>query len=212
MQEMQVQSLSQKDPLEKGIATHPSIACRIPRTEEPGGSQSMESQSQTRLKQLSTHASTYIKKLPRWHSGQESTRTVGDPGLIPGLGRSPAEGNGYPLQYSCLEDSTDQGTCRLQSVEVSKESDTTEQLTLALISYTTYMNNIYIYIFMNNICNSLLLPQISDLLAIPQLSLASVLTSEVLMVACPFRNFSPQKLMQAIIPHSHHFFHIQGYI
>lgn len=43
---------------------------------------------------------------------------------------------------------------------------------------------------MNNICNSLLLPQISDLLlAIPQLSLASVLTSEVLMVACPFSNF-----------------------
>ena len=65
---------------------------------------------------------------------------------------------------------------------------------------------------MNNICNSLLLHQISDLLAIPQLSLASVLTSEVLMVACPFRNFSPQKLTQAIIPHSHHFFHIQGYI
>ena len=28
---------------------------------------------------------------------------VGDPGLIPGLGRSPGEGNGNPLQYSCLE-------------------------------------------------------------------------------------------------------------
>ena len=30
-----------------------------------------------------------------------------DPGLIPGLGRSPGEGNGYPLQYSCLENSKD---------------------------------------------------------------------------------------------------------
>ena len=45
MLEMQVQFLSQKDPLEKGIATHSSIlAWRIPWTEEPGGLQSMGSQ------------------------------------------------------------------------------------------------------------------------------------------------------------------------
>ena len=45
MQEMQVQSLGQEDPLEKGLATHSSIlAWRIPRAEEPGGLQSMESQ------------------------------------------------------------------------------------------------------------------------------------------------------------------------
>ena len=42
MQETQVQSLGQKDPLDKGIATHSSIlAWRIPWTEEPGGLQSM---------------------------------------------------------------------------------------------------------------------------------------------------------------------------
>ena len=34
---------------------------------------------------------------------------VGDPGSIPGLGRSPGEGNGSPLQYSCLENSKDRG-------------------------------------------------------------------------------------------------------
>ena len=34
---------------------------------------------------------------------------AGDLGSIPGLGRSPREGNGYPLQYSCLEDSMDRG-------------------------------------------------------------------------------------------------------
>ena len=34
---------------------------------------------------------------------KESACNAGDPGLIPGLGRSPGEGNGYPLQYSCLE-------------------------------------------------------------------------------------------------------------
>ena len=45
MQETQVQSLGQKDPLEKGTATHSSIlAWEIPWTEEPGGLQSMGSQ------------------------------------------------------------------------------------------------------------------------------------------------------------------------
>ena len=34
---------------------------------------------------------------------------AGDAGLIPGLGRSPGEGNGNPLQYSCLEDPMDRG-------------------------------------------------------------------------------------------------------
>jgi len=41
--------------------------------------------------------------------GEESACSVGDPGSILGLGRSPGEGNGYPLQYSCLENSTDRG-------------------------------------------------------------------------------------------------------
>ena len=46
MQETQVQSLGQEDPLEKGMTTHSSIpAWRIPWTEEPGGLQSMGSQS-----------------------------------------------------------------------------------------------------------------------------------------------------------------------
>ena len=37
---------------------------------------------------------------------------AGDPGSIPGLGRSPGEGNGYPLQYSCRENSMDRGAWR----------------------------------------------------------------------------------------------------
>ena len=36
---------------------------------------------------------------------KKSAWNVEDPGLIPGSGRSPGEGNGYPLQYSCLENS-----------------------------------------------------------------------------------------------------------
>ena len=49
MQETLVQSLGLRDPLEKGMATHSSIAWRIPWTEEPGGLSSMGSQSLTQL-------------------------------------------------------------------------------------------------------------------------------------------------------------------
>ena len=41
--------------------------------------------------------------------GKASAYNAGDPGLIPGLGRSPGEGNGKPLQYSCLENPMDRG-------------------------------------------------------------------------------------------------------
>ena len=41
--------------------------------------------------------------------GEESACNAGDLGLIPGLGRSPGEGDGYPLQYSSLENSRDRG-------------------------------------------------------------------------------------------------------
>ena len=41
--------------------------------------------------------------------GKASVYNAGDPGLIPGSGRSPGEGNGNPLQYSCLDYSMDGG-------------------------------------------------------------------------------------------------------
>ena len=44
--------------------------------------------------------------------GKESAQSAGDPGLIPDLGRSPEEGYGKPLQYSCLENSMDRGAWR----------------------------------------------------------------------------------------------------
>ena len=46
---------------------------------------------------------------------KESACSEGDPGSISELGRSPGEGQGNPLQYSCLENSTDRGACGLQS-------------------------------------------------------------------------------------------------
>ena len=42
-------------------------------------------------------------------NGKESVCNAGELGLIPGLGRSPGEGNGYPVQYSYLENSMDSG-------------------------------------------------------------------------------------------------------
>ena len=48
---------------------------------------------------------------PRWVLvGKEFPCNAGDPGLIPGSGRSPGEGNGSPLRYSCLENPMGKGT------------------------------------------------------------------------------------------------------
>ena len=46
---------------------------------------------------------------PSGSGGRASAYNVGDPGSIPGLGRSPGEGNGNPLQSSCLENPMDGG-------------------------------------------------------------------------------------------------------
>ena len=43
-------------------------------------------------------------------AGKESACNAGDLGSVPGLGRCPGEENGYPLQYSCRENSMDKGT------------------------------------------------------------------------------------------------------
>ena len=53
----------------------------------------------------------YILGFPGGSDGKESTSNAGDPGSVPGLGRSPGEENGNPLQYSFLENSImDRGT------------------------------------------------------------------------------------------------------
>ena len=66
-----------------------------------------------------------IKGVPSISVGKESTCNVGDPGLIPGSGRSPREGKGYPLQYSGL------GNSMNHILHGVAESDMTEPLSLA---------------------------------------------------------------------------------
>ena len=51
---------------------------------------------------------------------------AGDSGSIPGLGRSPGEGNCNPLQYCCLENATDRGALASYNPQGHKESDRTE--------------------------------------------------------------------------------------
>ena len=65
------------------------------------------------LKQLSSD----LKSLPRASVGKEFACNVGDLGSIPGSGRSPAERNGNPLQYSCLENPRDR--TELDTTEVT---------------------------------------------------------------------------------------------
>ena len=71
-----------------------------------------------------THSS--ILGFPGGSDGKESNCNVGDLGLIPGLGRSPREGKGYPLQYYCLENPRGQRSLVGYSPWDRKESDTTE--------------------------------------------------------------------------------------
>ena len=71
-------------------------------------------------------------KIGKWTGGsgdKESACNAGDPGLTPGSGRSPGGGDGNPLQYSCLENSTDRG-CWWATVHGVTESHMTERLTL----------------------------------------------------------------------------------
>ena len=57
---------------------------------------------------------------PGGADGKESACNARDPGSIPGLGRSPQEGHGNPLQYTCLENSMDRGPWWATVHEVTK--------------------------------------------------------------------------------------------
>ena len=68
-------------------------------------------------------------------NGKASACNVGDPGLIPGSGRSPGEGNGNPLQYSCLKNFMDREACRATVHGVTKSQTRLSNFTLTLTHY-----------------------------------------------------------------------------
>ena len=57
-----------------------------------------------------------VALIPRSSVGKESACNTGDPGMIPGLGSSPGEGNGNPLQYHCLQNSMDRGAWQVHGI------------------------------------------------------------------------------------------------
>ena len=69
---------------------------------------------------------------PGGSDGKESACNAGDLGSIPGLGRSPGEGNGNPLQYSCLKNSMDTAAWCAAFRGVTK--NTTEQLIFSFLN------------------------------------------------------------------------------
>ena len=122
-----------EDPLEKEMAVHSStIAWKIPWTEEPGRLQSMG----WRRVRHDWETSLYTSEgFPGGSDGKASACSARDPGLIPGLGRSPGEGNGNPLQHSCMENSVDWEAPQSlvgYSPWSRKQSDTTERLHFTL--------------------------------------------------------------------------------
>ena len=66
---------------------------------------------------------THLLGFPAGSDSKESVCNAGVLGLIPGLGRSPGEGNGNPLQYSCLENPMDRGAGKLQSTGLQRVGD-----------------------------------------------------------------------------------------
>ena len=77
-------------------------------------------------------------RFPGGSDGKASAHNAGDPGSIPGLGRSPGEGNGNPLQYSCLENSMDGGAWWATVHGVTKSRTW-------LSDFTTWINNYHLY-------------------------------------------------------------------
>ena len=74
---------------------------------------------------LSPILSLHFKLFYRCLSGKESACNTGDSGSVPGFGRSPGEGNGNLLQYSCSGNPMDRGAWRATVDRLAKHSDTT---------------------------------------------------------------------------------------
>ena len=95
-----------------------TLAWSIPWAEEPAGLQSWGekrvghySGNLACTHNLKTNKYLLYCDFPGGSDSKASVYDAGDPGLIPGLGRSLGEGNGNPLQYYCLEIPMDRGAC-----------------------------------------------------------------------------------------------------
>ena len=115
------------------MATHSSVrAWRIPGTGEPGGLPSMGRTESDTTEVTQQQQPLRINCWSDFYQTSLVAQTVknppvneGDLGLIPGSGISPGEGNGNPLQYSCLANPMDGGAWRATVQRITKNLNTT---------------------------------------------------------------------------------------
>ena len=89
-----------------------------------------------------SHRCTYVRGFPDGASGKEPTCQCGRRerwGFDPGLGRSPGEGNGNPLQYSCLENPMDRGAWQATVHGVAKSCTRLKRLSPHIYMYICYL-------------------------------------------------------------------------
>ena len=92
---------------------------------------------------------TVLVGFPCGSASKESTCNAGDLGLIPGLGRSPGEGNGYPLQYFGLENSVDLTVHEITKSQTRLSDFHFTSLTvLAIIYFVFNQNSVYFEYFL----------------------------------------------------------------
>ena len=94
-----------------------------------------------------------VKNLPA------NAEDIRDAGLIPGLGRSPGEGNGNPFQYSCLDNPMDRGAWRATVYGVTKRWTRLKQL-------STHIHHLCMYVFIMHIYMDLFIIYLSISLSI----------------------------------------------
>ena len=119
----------------------------------------------------------YTMSFPGSSDSKETACDTGNPSSIPGLGRSPGEGNGHPLQYSCLENSMDRGTWQATVHRVTK-------------SQTWLSNTNIIYYRM---------PSLKDIFSFPSFSVSFYLVERILplfksWMKCKFSRWRDQIL------------------
>ena len=80
---------------------------------------------------------------PNSSDGQESACNAGDPGSMPGWGRSPGAGNGNPFQYLCLENPMDRGAWQATVHGVTKSRTRLSDLSVSpVISFSGVLKNV----------------------------------------------------------------------
>ena len=93
------------------------------------------------------------KGFPGSSDGKESACNAGDPGLIPGLGRSPGGEHGHPLQYSCLENSMDR---RAWGAIVNRIAKSLIQLSDFYFRFSLWEPVVYIYFLLKQLLRACL--------------------------------------------------------